>query len=81
MLLAIANYIFAAHYIRHKEIKGVNAVKILAKGLEDAIAGTDLQVLKRGDDSIDIISLEQESKDDSEDNILKEILEAMKAEL
>lgn len=48
------------HYLCHKDIKGVKAVKIIAQGLEHAIAGTDLQVLKPGDDSKDNVGHEKD---------------------
>ncbi|XP_058749291.1 eukaryotic translation initiation factor 5B-like [Vicia villosa] len=35
-----------AHHIRHEKIKSVNSVKIIAKGLEHAVVGTYLNVVK-----------------------------------
>ncbi|KAG0490749.1 hypothetical protein HPP92_007612 [Vanilla planifolia] len=37
-------------YIHHKELKAAQGIKISAQGLEHAIAGTSLYVLKPGDD-------------------------------
>ncbi|KAF5749295.1 eukaryotic translation initiation factor 5B-like [Tripterygium wilfordii] len=37
-------------YLHHKEIKAAQAIKITAKGLEHAIAGTGLYVVGPGDD-------------------------------
>ncbi|CAL0316033.1 unnamed protein product [Lupinus luteus] len=47
-------------YVHHKEIKAAMGIKITAQGLENAIAGTALYVVKPGDDVEDFIEAAEE---------------------
>lgn len=52
-----------AQYIHHKEIKAAMGVKIVAPGLEGAIAGTELYVVREGDDEEEIMRQVESERD------------------